>query len=53
MASNPMSKKLNPGQLHTLAVGTAKFSIWGVLTGLVMTVLALGCVLLLYLAFGR
>jgi hypothetical protein len=33
MASNPMSKKLNPGQLHTLAVGTAKFSIWGVLTG--------------------
>ena len=28
-------------------------AIWGVLTGLAMTVVALGCILLLYLALGR
>ncbi len=33
--------------------GRRRAAIWGVLTGLVMTVLALGCVLLLYLAVGR
>lgn len=33
--------------------GRRRAAIWGVLTGLVMTVIALGCILLLYLAVGR
>ncbi|MCO5176790.1 MAG: hypothetical protein M9890_07455 [Thermomicrobiales bacterium] len=33
--------------------GRRRAAIWGVLTGLVMTVVALGCILLLYLALGR
>ena len=33
--------------------GRQRAAIWGVLTGLVMTVVALGCILLLYLAVGR
>lgn len=33
--------------------GRRRAAIWGVLTGLVMTVVALGCILLLYLAVGR
>lgn len=34
-------------------VGRRRAAIWGVLTGLAMTVVALGCILLLYLALGR
>lgn len=33
--------------------GRRRAAILGVLTGLVMTILALGCILLLYLAVGR
>lgn len=33
--------------------GRRRAAIWGVLTGLAMTVVALGCILLLYLALGR
>lgn len=33
--------------------GRRRAAIWGLLTGLVMTVVALGCILLLYLALGR
>jgi hypothetical protein len=28
-------------------------AVWGILTGLAMTVVALGCIALLYLALGR
>lgn len=33
--------------------GRRRAAIWGILTGLVMTVIALGCILLLYLALGN
>lgn len=33
--------------------GRRRAALWGILTGLAMTIIALGCILLLYLALGR